>query len=156
MYMYIESNNREILRLRKPRFCSPFDLLPPPLFFFTFWLNVAFRKHSKPYCTERSFRHWSYFIDFKLKEIECLDIPSHQRQHSGHQGLYLWVASAAVLLRTVYLVCVWVGGKLTQFGNLLKEMSELDRLFEVRSQFSKIAKKRAIYIDCVSGSVLNF
>ena len=53
-------------------------------------------------------------------------------------------------------MCVWVGGKLTQFGNLLKEMSELDRLFEVRSQFSKIAKKRAIYIDCVSGSVLNF
>lgn len=117
--MYIESNNREVLRLRKPRFCSPFDLLPPAFFFFffTFWLNVAFRKHSKPYCTERNFRHWSYFIDFKLKEIECLDIPSHQRQHSGHQGLYLWVASAAALLRTVYLVC---GGEVNPVWKFVK------------------------------------
>lgn len=102
MYMYIESNNSEVLRLREGFTSS----LTYSFFFPHFLVKCSLQETcSQPYCTDRRFRHWSYFIDVKLKEIECLDIPSHQRQHSGHQGLYLWVASAAALLRTVYLVC---------------------------------------------------
>lgn len=102
--MYIELNNSEVLRLRESFTSSlTYSLF---FFFFHFLVKCSLQETwSQPYCTDRRFRHWSCFIDVKLKEIECLDIPSHQRQHSGHQGLYLWVASAAALLRTVYLVC---------------------------------------------------